>query len=283
MSARDRVTAYLGPQKEIISPSELDKYEATRKWVLQLKVDGCHGILDTAADARISSLVSRTGQSFGEARELMGRDTGLPDSTLVGEYEVKTQHSIDVVQRRGIRRYWAFDVVRLFGKDVRSETLETRRALLEKAIETIYHRSQVVAERIILVPQVESGFAAAYRKWKAEGGEGAVAKRRGSKYTRQTSDGRTTDWRRFKDVCPVDLAVIGTGFTPSRAVNLTVGAWRNGKMVEVQSLAVPKGHTAERLMGRVIECEYDVQTSDGKYRHLRFVRVRDDKTVKDTG
>jgi ATP-dependent DNA ligase len=281
--ARDRVAAYLGPQKEILSPSLLDKYEATGNWLLDCKVDGCHGILDTDPRGCVASLISRTGQRFGEAGELMGRSTGLADTTLVGEFEVKTQHSIDIVKRRGFRCFWVFDVVRLHGQDLRHAGLEDRRMLLEQAVRLVSNLSEFLAERIILVPQVESGFSVAYRKWKADGGEGAVAKRRGSKYTRQTSDGRTTDWRRFKDVLTVDLAVVGTGRTPSGAVNLTVGAWRKGKMVEVQSLAVPKGYTAEKLMGRVIECEYDVQTSDGKYRHLRFVRVRDDKSPKDTG
>lgn len=228
-------------------------------------------------------MVSRTGQAFEEARELIGCLSGLSDSVIVGEYEVMTQAAINAVNKNGMRRFWAFDIVFLMGHDVRALPFEQRRALLENSIEAIRMQPDPRTNRIKIVRQEEKGFAKFYKEVKADGGEGLVLKKKGSTYRSQTSDGRTTNWVRVKDVSPVDLYVIGTGLTPSRAINLRVGLWKKGKPVELQSLSLPKGYTAEQLVGTVIECEYDTQLESGKYRHLRFVRPRPDKTKEMCG
>jgi ATP-dependent DNA ligase len=277
-----RIDSYVGPQKEIMRPSALSRFE-DGNWVGQQKIDGCHCTLTTNHTGSIVSMVSRTGQAFEEARELIGCLSGLTDCVLVGEYEVMTQAAINAVSKNGVRCFWGFDIVSLMGHDVRSFPLEQRRALLEKSIEAIRSQPDPRTNRIKIVRQEEKGFAKFYKEVKAGGGEGLVLKKKGSLYKSQTSDGRTTYWVRVKDVVPVDLYVIGTGLTPSRAVNLRVGLWRKGKPIELQSLALPKGYTAEQLVGTVIECEYDTQLESGKYRHLRFVRPRPDKTKEMCG
>ncbi len=277
-----RIDSYVGPQKEILLPSTLSRFE-DGKWLADQKVDGCHCTLTTSDSGSIASMVSRTGQAFEEARELIGCLSGLSDSVIVGEYEVMTQAAINAVNKNGMRRFWAFDIVFLMGHDVRALPLEQRRALLENSIEAIRTQPDPRTNRIKIVRQEEKGFAKFYKEVKADGGEGLVLKKKGSTYRSQTSDGRTTSWVRVKDVSPVDLYVIGTGFTPSRAINLRVGLWKKGKPVELQSLALPKGYTAEQLVGTVIECEYDTQLESGKYRHLRFVRPRPDKTKEMCG
>lgn len=273
----NRVDMYLGPQKEILKPSELSRFE-DGNWIASRKIDGCHGILSTNNSGYISKVISRTGNSFPEAKELIGLFTGLSDTTLIGEYEVTTQAAIKAFEKNGFRRFWAFDITVVQGTDIRALPIEQRRILLQKAVEAIQSQSKGCYKLIEIVDERTKGFASFYKEVKAQGGEGLVLKKKGSLYRSQTSDGRTSNWVRVKDVAPVDLYVMGTGFTPSRAVNLRVGVWKNGKLVELQSLAVPKGHTAHQLLDKVIECEYDTQTESGKYRHLRFVRVRPDKT-----
>lgn len=100
----------------------------TRRHVLQPKLDGSYGVISTDRQGAITSIVTRSGKVLGP--ELMAHFRGIrwaPASTVIGEVEVWTEAAERHSQRRGYRRIWLFDALRVDGEQLGSEPYSTRR------------------------------------------------------------------------------------------------------------------------------------------------------------
>ncbi|MDA8046591.1 MAG: non-homologous end-joining DNA ligase [Actinomycetota bacterium] len=117
-----------------------------------------------------------------------------------------------------------FDLLHLLGRDVTSLALSERTALLARMLPA--HRTGVVRRSAHLAGHPEHLMAAAC----ADGWEGLVAKRAGSRYR----SGRSPDWRKLKCTARQDL-VIGGWTDPGGARTgfgaLLVGYYREGDLV----------------------------------------------------
>ena len=273
-----RVKSYLGP-KDQVQPSVLSRYE-NGKWVAEEKRDGVWACIETDSDGRIHSITSRTGTAFskGDTHGLINYWFGVPNSTFIGELEATTQAAINNYAKVGYRRIWLFDVTQLLSEDVRHLTQQERRKLLELALEKQPVETKI---RFPIVEQRNKNFQEFFKQIIADGGEGLVLKKLDSKYSPQTSSGKTHDWVRVKTLNTVDFYVMGIGRTPSNVKNLELGLAIDGKLKYTQSIAVPKGFVAEDLVGKIVECVGDSRMRSGALRHARFNRIRSDKLEAD--
>lgn len=269
--ARDRIAFYVGPGGEINNPNDLNAFE-NNSWIGEHKYDGIWCLIETNQEGSIVRLSTRTGMLISSS-SIVGVNTYAPQALFAAELEATTDSSLKSIENRGWQQAYLFDIIRLCNKDIRNLPLEKRRELLELAFKKIDSKHLVISKQTQY--QFKSFF---FNALTHQSVEGIVLKRLGSKYKAHDSRGKTHDWVRVKLQRTVDLYVMKTGFTPSRSLNLTVGERRNGNIIEVQSISVPKGYRAKELVGKVIECIYDRKHDSGRYRHLRFNRIRNDKT-----
>lgn len=267
-----RHPTYIGPKVQI-QPSELDRHERTGRYVAEEKHDGFWAEVTTDEAGRIVRLVGRSGKTFdGESvRGLIGFQTGLASSVLIGELEAGTEAANLRNAKLNHRRVWVFDVVKLLGNDTRVLTYEQRRQLLELALKN-------GSDRIKFVRQVTSGFTAFFADVNASDGEGLVLKRLGKKYVPQGSDGKTDDWIRCKRFRYVDYVVMDIGKSDGGSPNFQVGLYVNGTLKNVATIKnIPDGLDYKILVGRVIECKGAEVHGSGALRHGHYERTRDDK------
>ena len=228
----------------------------------------------------------------------------MKDAVIDGEVaalDEKGAPRFQLLQRGSDRPtfFFAFDLLWLDGKDLRSEPLETRRALLEKIV------SGARANVVQLARQVKEPAKAALQDAAKRGYEGLIAKRRASKYETR----RSKEWLKIKAVNAQEVAIVG--FTPSthssrELGSLILGVVDGGKMRyagrvgtgfsakqrvdlkrELEKDAIPKSKilNVPRTKGATwVEPRYVAQvrftewTSDGSMRHPSFLGLRPDKT-----
>lgn len=267
------MSEYLGPQKEIITPNKLSKYD-NGQWLAEEKHDGCWALLKTNERGIIRSITARSNNPIIDPN-IIGSNFGFANTELIGEIEYITPAACRRVLKRGYARFWAFDILKLLDHSIKNVPIEQRRTLL---VRTLASLKGSLRKRVIPVQQVVSDFDNFYRTIKSNGGEGIVLKRVGSLYKSSCHNNRTSNWIRVKDIHTVELIVIGKGKTPSQGDKLLLGTWNNGNPKYVQSMSLPRGFMARELFGKVIECMYDFKLDSGTYRHLRFLRTRPDKT-----
>ena len=155
----------------------------TARWAYQLKFDGYRAIAFKTG-GRLS-LRSRNDNDFSLRYPTVMRGLAdLPDETVIdGEVvalDADGRPSFNLLQNYGSSAtrvlYYVFDVMVLAGRDLKAETLEVRRTLLEKKVlpklgEPVRYTGELNASLRDLVHSV-----------KAQGLEGLVAKRRDSRY-----------------------------------------------------------------------------------------------------
>ncbi len=197
----------------------------------------------------------------------------------------------------GRARYAVFDCLYLNGRDLRCQTLSTRRAVLEKLISE--HDELILSHRL-----ARKGFDA-FRIAKERGFEGLVAKRLESLYI----EGRSRDWSKVK-VNQEDEFII-VGYTEPRGSReyfgaLFLGAYKARKLVYVGKVGTGfnrnnlaslyhkfqplkrKTPAAEDLPHGtflspklVAQISYTELTKDGRLRHPVYLALRDDKDAND--
>ena len=125
-----------------ISPSPLTSLKEPighPNWIYELKHDGFRGIL--YVDREQAWLVSRKGKKFRQfdpllkqvLRSLKGQRAIL-DGEIVVLDEKGRSNFYDLMARRGQPRYYAFDLVWLNGRDLRSKPLLERKRMLRRLI-----------------------------------------------------------------------------------------------------------------------------------------------------
>ena len=292
-----------------------------KNWLYELKLDG-YRALAIKSGGRVE-LRSRNNNDFGgKYPRVVKALASLPDDTVVdGELialDPSGKPSFNILQNYGSANaaivYYLFDVLVLAGEDVRSQSLEARRALLEARVLTVLH------EPIRSSPELDASLPDLVASVRSQGLEGLVAKRRDSAYEAgrrsgswqkmrinrgqefviggYTIGGRTFDalvFGYFDGSRLVYVARTRNGFTPKLREEL-FGRFRNLEVAECPFANLPEtraGRWGEGLTSvKMKDChwlrpilvgqfEYTEWTPEGHLRHSRFVALRKDKVARD--
>lgn len=152
------------------------------RWEYQLKLDGYRAIAFKTCGT--VHLRSRNDHDFSRRYPGVARGlASLPDETVIdGElvaFDQEGRPSFNALQNGASTAtviYFVFDALMLGGRDIRGETLDTRRGLLERRI------IPTLAEPVRYISRLEADLRDLVHSVKAEGLEGLVAKRRDSRY-----------------------------------------------------------------------------------------------------
>ncbi len=287
-------------------------------WLFELKYDG-YRLLAARPGAK-GFLRYRSGldatQAFPEITRAM---SALPYEGLVLDGEVvvldddarpnfqRLQQRAMLLRARDIDRamrehpvtFYAFDLLALFGHDLRALPLTVRKQLLAKVLPTtgtIRYADHIPEQGEALMQQV-----------RALGLEGIVAKRADSTYPGV----RTASWLKIRVEQTRDFVVVG--YTKPERTRVGLGAlhlaaYVGGRLVgvgrvgtgfsdadlrqlraDLDTIARDRPVCPVALPGRrdvytepeiVVEVRYKHLTDDGKLRHPVFLRVRDDKVPR---
>ena len=199
------------------------------RWEYQLKLDGYRAIAFKSGG--VLHLRSRNDKDFGlRYAGVMKGLAKLPDETIIdGEVialDDDGKPSFNVLQNHGSSAtpilYFVFDVMMLAGKDLRGETLEKRRALLETRV------LPKLAEPVRYAGPLEASLPDLIASVKAQGFEGLVAKRRDSRYEPGLRSGAWQKMRvnRGQEFVIGGYTIGGKGFDA-----LIVGYYEDGRLV----------------------------------------------------
>jgi ATP-dependent DNA ligase len=180
-------------------------------WIREIKLDGYRALAFKSTGKL--QLRSRNDNDMAARYPALAKGLAkmLDDTVVDGEIvalDADGRPSFNLLQNYGNSTgplvYFVFDVLVLAGRDLKKETLETRRGLLEQKV--MPH----LAEPIRLSPALEGSMKQLIASVKESGLEGLVAKRKDSVYEAGL---RTGAWRKMR----VNLGqefVIG-GYTPN--------------------------------------------------------------------
>lgn len=166
------------------------------EWLRELKLDGYRALAFKSA-GRVH-LRSRNDNDFAERYTGIAKALAkLPNETVIDGEVVALDHegrpSFNVLQNYGSSNapifYYIFDLLVLNGRDVKGETLDARRELLESKVLT------KLTEPIRYSPELKGSMADLIEAVKAQGMEGLVAKRRDSRYEPGQHSGA---WRKMR-------------------------------------------------------------------------------------
>lgn len=270
------------------------------EWVAEPKYDGGRYMLHLETDGQVHLFSRRDFPRIDKAEQVphfAKRYPGLEGTILDGEVIIEravkptlqwvplaeTTAIMNSLPKTAIMRqrepgcrlhYCVFDVLAVNGKDTRHLPLRERRALLE----VIIARMQETTDAVILVPQHQDKDGL-FRSMLAAGLEGTVLK--------SLNQGYGKDWVKCKRVA--DFSVIISGFKAGKGKYegslgaVAVSVYHEGKLVEV---GFASGMTdAERdhiwqhqsqYLGKVVDVAAQEITPDGRLRHPRWLRLRDD-------
>ena len=286
-------------------------------WLKELKLDG-YRALGIKTNGKVE-LRSRNDNDFsGRYVAIAKALTRLPDETVIdGEIvalDGEGRPSFNILQNYGSSQapilYYVFDLLVIGGMNVMSETLNARRALLEKRI------LPNLADPVRYSPELKGRMADLVQSVKAQRLEGLVAKRRDSVYE---PGGRSGAWRKMRinqgqefviggytvGGATFDALVYGyydakkllyvartrNGFTPKlrqelmkRFRGLETKDCPFDNLPEAKSGRWGAGLTAAKMAdcrwlnpGLVGQFEFTEWTPEGHLRHSRFVGLREDK------
>jgi bifunctional non-homologous end joining protein LigD len=297
-----------------------DSLPSGEQWLHELKLDGYRAIAFKRNGS--VSLRSRNDNDFSARYQAVVKALEkLPDNTVVdGEivaFDPEGRPSFGALQNYGSAPgavvFYVFDVLVLSGRDVRRESLERRRELLEKKVlprlpEPVRYSAPLDAELPVLIQSV-----------KAHGFEGLVAKRRSSAYESGLRSGawmkmRVNRGQEFviggytRGTKTFDALIFGyyegdrliyvartrNGFTPATRAQLfkkftalEIGECPFANLPELKGGRWGQGLTKAKMAEcqwlkpvLVGQFEFLEWTADNHLRHSRFVGLRDDKQAK---
>lgn len=290
-------------------------------WSYEIKLDGYRAIA-FKAEGKVQ-LRSRNDNDFTVRYSPIAKALSkLPDETVVdGEVAALDESgrpSFNLLQNYGSSKaplvYFVFDLLVLSARNVMTECLSERRALLEK------HVLPKLGEPIRYSQELKASLADLIASVKSAGLEGLVAKRRDSAYEPGQRSGA---WRKMRVNQGQEL-VIG-GYTPSdkNFDALVLGYYEHGKLIyasrtrngftpasrvelfkklkPLETKECPFANLPEKKSGRwgagltaakMVDCrwlkpvlvgqfEFVEWTEDNHLRHTSFIALRDDKKAKD--
>jgi DNA ligase D-like protein (predicted ligase) len=291
------------------------------RWEYQLKFDGYRAIAFKTGGTL--HLRSRNDNDFSRRYAPIVRGlAGLPDETVIdGEVVALDEDgrpSFNALQNysgsNASLYYFVFDVMVLAGRDVKGEPLEARRDLLERKI------VPKLAEPVRYTGTLEASLRDLVHSVKAQGLEGLVAKRRGSRYEPGLRSGawlkmRTDRRQEFViggytvGTTTFDALILGyydgdrlicvartrNGFTPGIREQV-FKKFRGLEIPDCPFANLPEARSGRWGQGltraKMAECrwlkpvlvgqfEFLEWTEDNHLRHSRFVALRDDKPARD--
>jgi bifunctional non-homologous end joining protein LigD len=189
--------------KDLAVPTLAKRPFSREGWLYELKYDGFRALAIKQGE-RVT-LVSRKGTDLLRAfPEIYPALAVLPDLVLDGElvlldeygrpdfhrlcrrFRLKRQYNIDRASIDEPAAIFAFDLLWLEGKDMRSDPLRVRKATLKQVLKG--------SARILFTQHIEDHGEKLFKEAGKLGLEGIVAKRATSTYPR----GRTTEWLKIK-------------------------------------------------------------------------------------
>jgi bifunctional non-homologous end joining protein LigD len=163
-------------------------------WIFEIKHDGFRAL--AVLDGPTAQFVSRQGHrltAFGELGQFMGCLLSGTQVILDGELALPDASGrtvfADLMARRNAAHYFAFDVLMLNGKDLRTRSLVERKKILKSLL------SQP-SSRVHYVDHLAEHGTALFRLACQHDLEGIVAKRADSPYA---MSGRKSPWRKIKN------------------------------------------------------------------------------------
>jgi len=198
-------------------------------WIREIKLDGYRAIAFKSG-GKIHLRSRNDNDMLARYPAIAKALAKLPEDTAVdGEVaalDAEGRPSFNLLQNYGNSTgplvYFIFDVLVLAGRDLKKETLETRRGLLEQKV------MPKLAEPIRLSPALDGSMNELIAAVKRDGFEGLVAKRKDSVYEPGL---RTGAWRKMRVNVGQEF-VIG-GYTPS-AKNfdaMVIGYYEGKKLI----------------------------------------------------
>ena len=235
--------------------------------IVEIKLDGiyCEMLIDKNGKVKMKN---RHGEVFEE--RFIGRwPKGLGAVVLVGEYMAGTTRS---AQSKDHGSVICFDVLAVFGQDVRDEKLSYRRDALERLFRYLESTGGRYAW-LTMGKQDKREAAGVFWNFRVLRGsaEGLVFK---------SSRGYWgDDWARVKKRVTVDYVLIRTERTKNGRTTLVGGVYKGGRLCEVARVhtRVPVGLNAPQ--GTVFEASGNQLNQSGALRHPRFERIRTDKNA----
>jgi DNA ligase D-like protein (predicted ligase) len=291
------------------------------RWAYQLKVDGYRAVAFKTGGKL--HLRSRNDNDFSlRYPDVLSGLVKLPDETVVdGELVALDEHgrpSFNALQNSASAStlvvFYAFDLMVLQGRDVKGETLEKRRDLLERKV------LPRLAEPVRYLGELDASLPDLVASVKAQGLEGLVAKRRDSRYEPGLRSGawlkmRVNRGQEFviggytRGTKTFDALIFGyyegdrliyaartrNGFTPVVRAQL-LKKFRGLETPECPFVNLPEtkggrwgtGLTAKKMAEciwlkpvLVGQFEFLEWTGDNHLRHTKFIGLRDDKAARD--
>ena len=277
-------------------------------WLFEIKWDGFRAVCTVREDGTVT-LTSRNGKDFlPRFPSLEGLAASFKEAPIVVDGEVV---ALDAKGRSSFQRlqgvmkatrprltFVVFDVMYAQGRDLRGETLETRKAILEsivvKGSRDVLYSKHVVGTGKALFAAAESA-----------GLEGIIGKRAASTYEER----RTKDWVKIKAQKTQECVIAGwtePGGARSDFGSLILGTYEKGVLtyagnvgtgfdhaslagimkkmrplaIDRSPFAVPpktrtRAHWVKPML--VAQIRFTEWTSDGSMRHPAFLGLRDDK------
>lgn len=202
---------------------------------------------------------------FPELKPLpLGETTGILNSL--------PEKAIARQEKEGKLAYVVFDILSYCGQDVRQKPLHERRVLLERVI------AMMGNQWVVAVQQTDEK-GPLFDRLIARGLEGTVIKNVNSPYG--------VNWVKMKRVA--DFSVIVSGFKPGQGKYagslgaVAVSVFKDGTLVEVgfasgmdDEMRHAIWQNRETYLGKTIDVSAQEVTKDGRLRHPRWLRERDD-------
>jgi len=236
--------------------------------VCEVKYDG-HRLLVEKTGGTILAY-SRTGVTRELPKHLLSALAPLPDGIYDGELLLNGGTSTDVTRldKQAELVFVVFDILQVFGVDVKGKPLSERRAMLELAVKHCTNPSVVLSA---IVPVT---MAAVQAIWNASG-ENVIIKQLNSTYR---CDYRTAAWVKVKKQQSATLQIIGFKagkFGPYSTILLRdqFGVETSVKTLNADWLrmftvnATTNGGNPTSYIGKLLVISYNIKTADGKYRH----------------
>lgn len=255
-------------------------------WVFERKLDGIRYLAFVGDDAKLLT------------RNRIRHRHPQVEAALVAQ--TATNFVVDGEMVAGT--YSVFDLLRLDGHDVTKLPLDDRKQLLRECFSW--------SEPLRLVEPLSEGGLAAYARACREGWEGVMAKRRDSFYEHK----RSRAWLKMK--CDASQELVVGGFTDPNGARVGFGALLIGyydgddlvyagrlgtgfdtrllldlharlRAAEIpdppftRGTGLPKRGAHWVRPELVVDAAFMEWTSEGKLRHPRFLRLRDDKAPRD--
>ncbi len=267
-------------------------------WVFERKLDGIRylAFVDDEAKLLTRNRIRHRHPEVEAALVAQPLDDFVVDGEMVGTRRPGSPWGGDDKQ------YAVFDILRLQGHDVTRLPLDARKQLLREHF--------VWDAPLVLVEPLAEGGVAAYERASREGWEGIMAKRRDAVYEHK----RSRAWLKMK--CDASQEFVVGGFTEPSGQRLGFGALLVGyydgdNLVyagklgtgfnfqllrdlharllssEIASAPFTRGTGLPKKAAHwvrpeiVVDAAFMEWTAEGKLRHPRFVRLREDKAPRD--